>query len=115
MDDEFSEIAACLRKEVYQPLPFAETNVLSLNLIELLELNVPASTKLKFQLPTYAVETDYGYWVPEAYVDFVQEKLQESSEPKRRALEERGSEIRNSDETYVRARIKIYLDALLSG
>jgi PLD-like domain len=110
VDDEFGEIAACLRKEVYQPLPFAETNVLSLNLIELLELNVPASTKLKFQLPTYAVETDYGYWVPEAYVDFVQEKLQESSGPKRRALEERGSEIRNSDETYVRARVKIYLD-----
>jgi hypothetical protein len=109
-DDEFGDIAECLKKEVYQPLPFAETNVLSLNLIELLDLNVPASTKLKFQLPTYAVETDYGYWVPEAYVDFVQEKLKASSEPKRRALEQRGTEIRNLGETYVRARMKIYLD-----
>ena len=97
-EDGFTEIAKRLRERIIQPLPFADQNVLSLNLVELLELKVPENSRLGFRLPTYSIQTDYGYWVPKEYVDFIEEKLAKSSKPKRRALEKRGKELQDADE-----------------
>jgi hypothetical protein len=91
-------------------LPFAERNVLSLNLALLLGLEPPGNTKLGFKLPTYGIETDYGYWVPKEYVDYIEEKLEEALGPKRRALKKRGAELQQAGDNYVNAQIKIYLD-----
>jgi hypothetical protein len=65
---------------------------------------------LGFRLPTYAIETDYGYWAPKQYVDFIEGRLEAASGPKRRALEERGIELRQLGDEYLKNRIKIYLD-----
>ena len=74
-EDEFRHIADRLRERVFDPLPFSERNVLGLNIAALLQLEVPENTKLGFRMPTYSIESDYGYWVPKAYVDFIDRKL----------------------------------------
>jgi hypothetical protein len=110
-DDEFTQIAARLREQILNPLPFSDRNVLGLNLAALLDLGPPEkNTKLGFRLPTYAIETDYGYWVPEKYVDYIEKKLEKALEPKRRALRERGAELEQAGDNYVNAQIKVYLD-----
>jgi hypothetical protein len=108
-DEGFQKIAERLQQQIVQRLPFSDPNVLSLNLARLLELSVPQTAKLGFKLPTYSIETDYGYWVPEAYVEFVGEKLSASTGPKQRALAERGEELRQSGEDYVMKQINVYL------
>jgi len=61
-------------------------------------------------MPAYSIETDYGYWVPKVYVDFIDRKLDESSGPRLRALEKRGSELKQAGDMYVSGQIKVYLD-----
>ena len=109
-DEEFRQIAARLREQVLNALPFSDRNVLGLNLADLLGLEPPENTKLGFRLPTYAIETDYGYWVPKEYVDFIEGKLEDALAPRRRALQKRGEELQQAGDTYVNAQIKIYLD-----
>ncbi len=109
-DEEFKQIAARLREQVLKPLPFSDRNVLGLNLADLLGLEPPGNTKLGFRLPTYAIETDYGYWVPKEYVDYIEEKLEKALGPKRRALKKRGAELQQAGDNYVNAQIKVYLD-----
>lgn len=109
-DEEFKKIASYLRKQVLNPLPFSDRNVLGLNLAALLELESPEDANLGFRLPTYAIETDYGYWVPKKYVDFVEGRLEAVSGSKRRALEKRGIELQQLGNEYLKNRIKIYLD-----
>jgi hypothetical protein len=109
-DEEYKQISARLREQVLNPLPFFDKNVLGLNLAALLELEPPDNTKLGFRLPAYAIETDYGYWVPKDYVDFIEGKLEATSGPRRRALEKRGAELQKAGDKYVHAQIKVYLD-----
>jgi hypothetical protein len=109
-DEEFKPIADRLREQILNPLPFSDRNVLSLNVATLLDLEPPKDGKLGFQLPTYAVETDYGHWAPKEYVDFIDRKLKAASAPKYRALQRRGSELKKAGDGYVDAQIKFYLD-----
>jgi hypothetical protein len=109
-DKEFKQYAARLREQVLNPLPFSDRNVLGLNLAKLLDLEPPENTKLGFRLTAYAIETDYGYWVPKEYVDLIEGILEEARAPRRRALEKRGAELRQAGDSYVNAQIKIYLD-----
>lgn len=94
----------------FKSAAFSDRNVLGLNLAALLKLDIPDNTKLGFRLPTYAIETDYGYWVPKEYVDFVEQRLEKASGPKRRALEKRGVELQQIGGKYVDKQIKVYLD-----
>ena len=107
--DEFREIAVGLREHVVTPLRFSDPDVLGLNLAELLELQPPENTKLPIKLPTYAIETDYGYWVPKPYVDFIESKLEDLLGPKRQALEKRGLELQRAGDRYINDQIAIYL------
>jgi hypothetical protein len=104
---EFGEIAGRLRDQAQQ-LPFSDRNALGLNLCELLKLDGLDNTNLGFRLPTYSVETDYGYWVPKKYVDLVETRIQKLAQPKRRALETRGQELQETGKTYTKNRLKIY-------
>jgi hypothetical protein len=63
-------------------------------------------------MSTYSIETDYGYWVPKVYVGYIGRKLEESSGPRRHALEKRGQELQRAGKGYVRGQIQIYLDAV---
>jgi hypothetical protein len=110
VDEEYKQIAVRLREQVLNPLPFSNRNVLGLNFADLLELEPPDNLKLGFRLPAYAIETDYGYWVPKEYVDFIEGRLEAASGPRRRALEKRGTELQQAGDNYVNAQIKIYLD-----
>ncbi|SEP41520.1 PLD-like domain-containing protein [Rhodospirillales bacterium URHD0017] len=107
--DEFRRIAAKLREHVVNPLRFSDPDVLGLNVAALLDLQPPENTKLPLKLPTYAIETDYGYWVPKPYVDFVEDKLEAVLGPKRQALERRGSELQRAGDRYITQQIAIYL------
>lgn len=109
-DEEFKDVAERLRQQS-NPLPFSAGSALGLNLKELLELEEPAgNTKLGFRLPTYAVETDYGYWVPKPYVDFIESILEQASKPKFLALQKRGKELSELGDAYVTRQIAVYLD-----
>ncbi len=109
-EDEFEAIAERLRQRTIQPLPFSDRNVLGLNLVQLLELEMPENSKLGLRLPTYSIETDYGYWVPMAYVAMVEKKLNKTFGPKLRELEKRGKELRKAGKDYVTGQIKKYID-----
>jgi hypothetical protein len=109
-DEEFRDIAKRLRETIFNPLPFGERNVLGLNIAALLQLEIPENTRVGFRMPTYSIETDYGYWVPKAYVDFIDEMLEESLGPRLRALEQRGLELQQAGDKFVSGQINLYLD-----
>jgi hypothetical protein len=111
-DEEFRNIAQRLRERIYDPLPFSERNLLGLSITRLLQIEIPESARLGFRMPTYSIETDYGYWVPKAYVDIIEEMLEEALGPRLRALEQRGLELQQAGETFVNGQINIFLDAV---
>ena len=99
-DEEFRDIARRLRETIFNPPPFGERNVLGLNIAALLQLEIE-NTRVGFRMPTYSIETNYGYWVPKAYVDFIDEMLEESLGPRLRALEQRGFELQQAGDKFV--------------
>ena len=109
-EDEFRHLADRLRESVFDPLPFSERNDLGLNIAALLQLEIPENTRLGFRMPTYSIKTDYGYWVPKTYVEFIDQKLDDSFGPRLRALEKRGRDLRQAGDKYVNDQINVYLD-----
>ena len=54
--------------------------------------------------------SDYGYWVPKPYVDFIENILEQASKPKFLALQKRGKELSELGDAYVTRQVAIYLD-----
>lgn len=109
-EPEMKAISACLRKQSLNELPFAaKANVSTIDLQQLLQLDALDSMKSKFQLPTYAVQTDYGYWVPGYYVPQIERLIASAAGPKARRLEERGRQLQEAKHSAIAAQIDVYL------
>jgi hypothetical protein len=110
-EDGFDNIAQRLREQTINALPFSDPSVLGLNLASLLELEAPENTRLWFKMSTYSIETDYGYWVPEAYVGYIERKFRGVIRPQAACFgKARAGASKSRREVRQRA-IQIYLDA----
>jgi len=88
-----------------------DTNRLTLSIPLLLELDSEQSSK-RTSVNPYAVETDYGLWVPQFYVRSVEERVERAAEPRKKRLAQQGQQLSSKTGDFINERIQAFIRAV---
>ena len=96
--DEYQSVSKALTDAQVEPVPpFEIGDATTISLLRLTNATGMGATErvetLGFQLPTYAIETSLGYWVPSFYEEFLDEKLAERTNVRKEQLRSKGEHL----------------------
>ncbi|QGM96873.1 phospholipase D family protein [Methylocystis parvus] len=112
--DDFAETVNLLEKATGgAALEFHDPGGLgSLNLALLMRDRTNGIARKRVSMSAFAIETAFGLWVPSAYVDQVETRIESSSQARLKDLREQGLRLNAVSDYFIKEQIRLYLDEI---